>query len=46
MDSVCEENVAKLKEQLNDKKSELKQVEETTVETMWSQELMQLVKSL
>jgi DNA topoisomerase-2 len=46
MDSVCEENVAKLKEQVDGKVKEMKQVEKTSIQTMWIQELDALEKSL
>ena len=39
MDSVTEENVEKLSNQYNDKKSELETLKKTTTEQMWMKEL-------
>jgi DNA topoisomerase II len=44
MDSVCEENVAKMMKELGDKNTELQRIKETTIQQMWIQELNSLEK--
>lgn len=42
MDSVCEENVAKMMRELGDKNAELQRIKATTIQQMWMQELESL----
>ena len=46
MDSVCEENVAYLKKEYEDKLKELEDIKNTTIEQMWIKELTNLEKFL
>jgi hypothetical protein len=44
MDSVSKENVEKLKKQYDDKQKELSEIQNTTIEQMWYNELEELNK--
>jgi hypothetical protein len=46
MDSVCEENVATLKKEYDDKLKELDDIKNTSIQTMWLKELSHLEKFL
>lgn len=46
MDSVCEENVAYLKKEYEDKLKELEDIKNTTIQDMWIKELINLEKFL
>jgi DNA topoisomerase-2 len=46
MDSVCEENVAYLKKEYEDKLKELEDIKNTTIQQMWIKELTNLEKFL
>ena len=46
MDSVCEENVAYLKKEYEDKLKELEDIKNTTIQQMWIKELDNLEKFL
>ena len=46
MDSVCDEHVASLKKEYDDKCKELEEIKATSIQQMWINELMHLEKFL
>ena len=45
MDSVCEENFAKLLQEKGEKETELDRIKKTKIEDMWMKELEELYKA-